>query len=56
MEAFNKALLAKQLWNIISDPHSLLAELVIQKYGRGRINITQILLGDGNSLLKFQGS
>ena len=37
MEGFNKALIAKQLWNIVSNPHSLLAKLVIQKYGRGLI-------------------
>ena len=41
MEAFNEAHLAKKLCNVVNHPHSLLAKLVVQKYGKGVVqNIT----------------
>ena len=40
LESFNKALLAKQPWRVISRPDSLLGKLIISKYGRG--NVEQI--------------
>ena len=37
LEAINKALLAKQLWKVISRSYSLLGKLIISKYGRGNV-------------------
>lgn len=34
LESFNKALLAKQLWRLVSQPHSLVATVLKGKYCR----------------------